>query len=954
MKEKLRAMANEKISAVSLISRFAFWLAVILYFEGLLHIVVYESVSLKILYILGFSAGFAGVLTLASSFLPRKADLTVTVILTAVLMVLYGSQLIYKFIFGTLYSVSQVQQGGAALTSFWKETVATVQEKLGYILLLFLPLVSVAVLWRKRKWNSGPINWFWRGAAAAAVILSWGITILCLGIGGTGYFTDYYFYYSSDTTTTQTAERFGLLTALRLELTATQEVAEAEEEDYFSFDAEPETEPVEDVESTAPEEEAPTEPGYNVLEIDFDALNELTENETIETINNYCAGLSGTQKNEYTGMLRNYNLIYICAESFSPAAIDPELTPTLYKLANSGIVFENYYTTYPNNTTDGEYSLVMGLYPDSTRGKTANSFYASRNSYLPYTLGTIFTEQAGIQTYGYHNYLGSFYGRDETHTNMGYTMKFARDGMTFTSSWPASDLEMMEQSADDYITANSQFHAYYMTFSGHYKYTPGVNPMVDRNWSLVKEQPYSQTAKAYLSCNIELDKALEYLMQRLEEAGVADRTAIVLAADHFPYGLPDRQYAELVDYDVDVFTKYRSTLIFWVGGLEEPIVVEEYCSNVDVLPTVLNLWGFEYDSRLLAGTDVFSDGTHVAVLSDKSFFTDKVWFHASSGKTRYLVDESELPEDYVENMIKYVKTKFTLSANILNTAYYNFLYEQGDVKINRKGWISQEEWNKTFNVVPEEEEPEEVPEETETEATEAEKPEESEGTEGTEATETTGEATQAPTEEPTTEPTEKPTEAPSTPVVNSGAMKIGTNSATLEEGSSGFYFSWKAPADGLLTIQMNSSQNGAGWFYRISNLTSGVGGGKHASTDANPMPSQTVEVKEGDRIQVVVGTCAGSGKVTFTARFEEIPEETEPETSIPEETEPETSVPEETVPETAVPEETTPETSVPEENVPATTHPVETEPETTVPEATETPAETQSTEPAQEPTETVE
>ena len=713
MKEKLRSAVSDKVSLVSLVKRFLFWFVAILYFEGLLHAVVYANVSWKILYIVGFSLSVAGVLTLLTSFLPRKADLIVTAVLTVALTVLYGSQLVYKFIFGTLYSVSQIQQGGAALTSFWKETVATIRDKFGYMLLLLLPLAALAVLWRMKKWSKEPTNWFWRSAVTLLAVLSWVVTAACIGLGGTGFFSDYDFYHSNDVTTTQTAERFGLLTALRLELTATGTDAVEEDEGYFSFDevTEPGTEPTGSNDATAPGATEPTEPEYNVLKVDFSALNQLTEDETIQAINNYCASQTGTQKNDYTGMLRDYNLIYICAESFSTAAIDPKLTPTLYQLANSGFVFENFYTTYPNNTTDGEYSLVMGLYPDSTRSKASNSFYASRNSYLPYTLGTVFKEQAGIQAYGYHNYVGSFYGRNETHPNIGYEMKFAGDGMTFTSNWPASDLEMMEQSADDYISADSQFHAYYITFSGHYMYDTDVNPMANKNWGYVADQPYSVTSRAYMSCNMELDKALEYLMKKLEDAGVADKTAIVLAADHFPYGLSDGQYQELVDYEVDSFSKYRSSLLFWVGGLEEPLVVKEYCSNVDILPTLLNLWGFEYDSRLLAGTDVFSDGTHVAVLADKSFFTDKVWFNASTGEVRYLVDESELPANYVENMIKYVKTKFSLSANILNTAYYNFLYEQGDVEVSRTGWISEEDWNRQFEAMEEEEE-EELPPET--------------------------------------------------------------------------------------------------------------------------------------------------------------------------------------------------------------------------------------------------
>ena len=188
----------------------------------------------------------------------------------------------------------------------------------------------------------------------------------------------------------------------------------------------------------------------------------------------------------------------------------------------------------------------------------------------------------------------------------------------------------------------------------------------------------SKASRAYLSCNIELEKGMAYLMQRLEEAGVADRTAIVLAGDHFPYGLNDEQYSELMGYDIDKFNKFKSTLIFWVGGLEENIVVEEYCCNVDVLPTILNLWGFRFDSRLLAGTDVFSDGTHVAVLKDYSFYTDKVWLNASSGEVRYLVDEAEVPASYIEDMIKYIKTRTSISVDILNTNYYDFLFSNLD------------------------------------------------------------------------------------------------------------------------------------------------------------------------------------------------------------------------------------------------------------------------------------
>ena len=47
--------------------------------------------------------------------------------------------------------------------------------------------------------------------------------------------------------------------------------------------------------------------------------------------------------NEYTGMFADYNLIYICAEGFSTYAIDPDVTPTLYKMSHNGIILNNYY-----------------------------------------------------------------------------------------------------------------------------------------------------------------------------------------------------------------------------------------------------------------------------------------------------------------------------------------------------------------------------------------------------------------------------------------------------------------------------------------------------------------------------------------------------------------------------------------------------------------------------------
>ena len=82
-----------------------------------------------------------------------------------------------------------------------------------------------------------------------------------------------------------------------------------------------------------------------------------------------------------------------------------------------------------------------------------------------------------------------------------------------------------------------------MTFSGHYKYDTEINPMCARNYNVVKDMPYNEAAKCYLSCNYELEKGLTYLMNRLQSAGVLDKTVIVLTGDHFHYCLNNSQYS---------------------------------------------------------------------------------------------------------------------------------------------------------------------------------------------------------------------------------------------------------------------------------------------------------------------------------------------------------------------------------------------------------------------------
>lgn len=646
-----------------------YWLFAMLYWETLVHGGMYGSFRGSFRFALGFTGGLALLIGLLVGFLPTGGIFPASVLLSLVLIVVYGSQLVYCFIFGTPYSVSQMGLGADAVSQFWREMFTTMADHIFWLLGLLVPLVVLILLYRGKALKKP--GWIRRGVVLLLAALLPLLAYAGVRRGGSAMFSDYYFFTSTKSTTAQTMERFGVPMTFYLETTHTEEPEDAITSE-IGLQAPPTvaTRPAEPAE-TEPEEEPPK---YNVMDIDFDALNNATENEKLLALNSYCSQLPGTKQNAYTGMLKDYNLIVICAESFSPAAVDPEITPTLYKLATEGFVFNNFYNSFPNTTIDGEYTLTQGLYPDAVRGKDNSSMLASAENALPFALGNIFASQRDVKSWGYHNNIASYYKRYLSHPNMGYEMQFNHKGMEMTGYWPTSDLEMMEQSVDDYI-GQDQFNVYYMTFSGHYLYKTDQNLIAAKNYDLVKDLPLScQEEKAYLSCHIELDKAMEYLLKRLEEEGIADKTAIVMVADHIPYGLLKWQYFELLGQEEDSFARFKSNLIFWVGGMDEPIQVNEYCCNADVLPTILNLWGFEYDSRLLPGTDIFSDSPHVAVLIDRSFLTDQVWFDSNTGEVRYQVDESEVPEGYVDAMNQRIAAQFDFSAQVLKNDYYRFVF----------------------------------------------------------------------------------------------------------------------------------------------------------------------------------------------------------------------------------------------------------------------------------------
>ena len=150
----------------------------------------------------------------------------------------------------------------------------------------------------------------------------------------------------------------------------------------------------------------------------------------------------------------------------------------------------------------------------------------------------------------------------------------------------------------------------------------------------MKDLPYSDAVKCYLASQMELELSMESLVGQLDQAGKLEDTVIVLSGDHYPYGLTDQEYSELLGHPVDpVFEIYENTLILWSADMDEPVYVDKYCSSLDVMPTLSNLFGLYYDSRLIMGQDILSDSPGLVIFSNYSFLHEQGYYAAAIART---------------------------------------------------------------------------------------------------------------------------------------------------------------------------------------------------------------------------------------------------------------------------------------------------------------------------------
>lgn len=681
-----------------------FFSAAFIYMELLFHIAIYHGIDSNILHPLTFAIACGLTLSALTSFWHRIANAITAYTIWGIFTIYYIAQFVYYKIFRTFLSLVSI--GGAHDAMNFKSVLFATLRANWYVILLFLlPLICLVLLNRLKftfdRGRIGESNGVLKGVIVqtASSAVMWIAAICLLAVHGTGAYTPYSLFHGRYVLELS-MNKLGVIMTTGRDCTVmitksnsdkTFELAESALDiqgrsnsmSSLSSDKENQNSKSSGNESSnsasGSNSTESSEPQY-VPQIDeninLTRLYNSTDDDELKSITAYFSGVQPTYTDEYTGMFKDYNVVFVTAESLSTYGISKEATPTLYKIYHEGFEFTNFYNPlWYHSTIDGEFANCLSQYPASSKW----SFEESADTYQPYALGNILNSQ-GYKSYGYHDFDATYYDRTSTHPNMGYTtFKAIGAGLDIPDHVMYSDLECIEAVYNDFID-DDHFNMYLMSFSGHLPYNYDNQYICQKNReeaeSLLSGKGYSDEAVAYVAAQMELDKALEYLMDKLEEAGKLDNTLFIVAPDHYPYGLSDGVYNELAGKDIedDDFELHRNQFGIWSSSMKKPVVTDKLCASIDILPTVLNLLGADFDSRLLAGRNILSDSDELVIFADQSFITDKIKYDAATGETTYLVPESQVPDGYLDSMIAEVENRLYISDEVIDTDYFSFVY----------------------------------------------------------------------------------------------------------------------------------------------------------------------------------------------------------------------------------------------------------------------------------------
>lgn len=380
--------------------------------------------------------------------------------------------------------------------------------------------------------------------------------------------------------------------------------------------------------------------------------------------------------NKYTGLFKDKNLIFIQFEGLDDWLLTEENTPTIYSMLNNSIVFNNHYSYYNGggSTFNSEFAVNTGFI--TPLSYTQNAYTFNKNSF-PYSMANLF-KNIGYTINAFHMNTGEYYSRTTNYQNWGYDNYYGLiDINDFKDETYRLDRNLILNEKFNKLLfnkkPNEKFVDYIITYSGHLPFTntKGVCKMLyeeDIN-NLLLENPdndYPFEEMSELDCirrqAKETDYMMKLLLQKLEENNLLDNTVIVAFTDHYLYTIEDKTI-------LDTYKETSNNLInktpffIWSKDMKQT-KVNKVTSQLNILPTTLNLFGIEYSSNNYIGTDALSQNYEgIVFFSDYSWFDGNVYVENGEVINNKYISESSLEEKnyYISYITK--KNDLTLKYN---------------------------------------------------------------------------------------------------------------------------------------------------------------------------------------------------------------------------------------------------------------------------------------------------
>lgn len=368
--------------------------------------------------------------------------------------------------------------------------------------------------------------------------------------------------------------------------------------------------------------------------------------------------------NDMTGIFEGKNLILIQMESIDDWVLTEEAMPTVYRLMHEGINFTNMYTCLYGSgwTMSTEFAFNSGIY-QSTNGIAAYSM--SQNAF-PYSVANVLNAQ-GYHCMSFHQNTGNFYSRSSIHPALGYERYISTSAIVSDEYYEKSDISMV---ADDtcwsLMTGSTPFLTFINTYGAHVPYSED-DPIVQ--WAL-SEYPEYNIKDRNRELNViyakarTLDDMFAKLLERLEEDSLIENTVIIAYADHYCYGIDDKELVlELTEANGSSILE-RTPAFIWYKGCES-MEVDKVCQTIDWVPTIANLYGLDVSSYVM-GSDIFDDSYEgFAIFPDGTWLTKKVY--AINGIARW---NNGMSDEEIADMNKFVQKFYAANEAILASDYY--------------------------------------------------------------------------------------------------------------------------------------------------------------------------------------------------------------------------------------------------------------------------------------------